>query len=153
MTRTKNILVGVAVITVALAVGYTIFLRYAARQSGAALKELVLFTMNRMEEVTRPLTEADAILRYDHTDSRFTLRPTAKSDQTATLTETELPDYIRRAMPPKSKLVVFYHQADFPTPPERASFESRIRASLETGGAASVTFAVEQPSTAKSLFQ
>ena len=153
MKRTRKLLLGAVATIVALGVGYTIFLHYALRHAGEGLGEFVRFAANRIQEVARPLTEADAILRYDHTDSRFTLRPTAKPDQTATLTEAELPDYVSRAMPPQSKLVVFYRQADFPTPTERASFESRIRASLQTGGAASVTFAVEQPSTAKSLLE
>lgn len=153
MKRTRKILLGAVATIVVLGIGCSIFHHYALRHAGEGIDELVQFTATRIKELTRPFVEADALLRYDHKDSRFILCPTAKPDQTATLTEAELPDYIRSAMPPQPKLVVFYRQAEFSTPTERASFESRIRASLLRGGAASVTFAVEQPSTAKSLLE
>ena len=153
MKKAKRILIGAAATVVVLAIGYAIFLHDATHHMGDGIGALVQFTVNRVQEVARPLTEADAVLRYEPAASRFSFRQTANPEQTATVTEAELADYLQRAMKPQPKLLVFYRQADFPSPAERAAFESRIRESLQAGGAASVTFAVEQPTTAKSLLE
>ena len=157
MKRVKKILLGVAATVIVLAVGYAIFLHFAMRQMGDhmgdGIRDLIHCMRSRAQEVARPLTEADAVLRYNPTDSRFSFRSTANPEQTTNVTEEELSGYIQREMAPQPKLVVIYRQADFPIPAERTGFESRIRTSLQAGGAASVTFAVEQPTTANSLFE
>jgi hypothetical protein len=152
--RAKKILLGIAATLVVLAVGYATYLHYALRHMGDGIHEFGDFLANRIQDVARPVAEADAVLHYDPTGSRFSFRPTANPQQTATVPEAELTNYIQRTMTPKPKLVVFYRQADFATPADRVAFESRIRTSLEAGGAASVTFVfVEQPTTEKSLFE
>jgi hypothetical protein len=148
MKRAKKILLGLAATLVVLAVGYAIFLHYALRHMGDGFHEFGDFVINRIQEATRPLTEADAVLRYDPTNSRFFIFPTANPKQTATVPEAGLTNYIQRAVTPQPKLVVIYRQTDFPAAADRVAFESRIRTQLEAGGAVSVIFVLAQPAIA-----
>jgi hypothetical protein len=134
-----------------LGVGAYLYIDYSAREAARGAAAVVEFGLQRITDAMRPFTEADYVGRYDAAHASFTFRSGQQHDTTSTLTEPELPSFIRSATPAAPKLVIIYEAADFPVPADKAAFESRVRSTLESAGA-SVTFAATSPAQSQSLF-